>query len=39
MRLGDYIVLLSMTLNALACALYAYQRHGWNVFYFLCALA
>ena len=37
MRWGDWIVVVSMGLNFLACAGYAWQGHGWNAFYFLCA--
>lgn len=39
MRYGDWIVLLSMTLNVSAAGLYAYQGHWNNVGYWLSAFA
>lgn len=38
MRLGDYVVLVSMSLNLLAALAYARQGHWLNVFYWLAAL-
>lgn len=37
MRIGDYIVMLSMTLNVSAACAYAYQGHWWNVLYWAAA--
>lgn len=39
MRYGDWIVLLSMTLNGSAAMLYGYQGHWWNAGYWLSALS
>lgn len=38
MRLGDYILCLSLTLNACAMCAYLYQRHYAQAFYWLAAL-
>ena len=38
MRLGDYILLLSMTLNTCALFAYLWQGHYWQSLYWLCAL-
>lgn len=34
MRLGDYIIFISITLNLLALIAYAYQGHWRNAVYF-----
>ncbi len=38
MRLGDYVLFISMTLNICACAAYLYQRHYAQAFYWGAAL-
>jgi len=38
MRLGDYIVCLSITLNASAMVAYGWQGHYAQTLYWLCAL-
>ena len=38
MRIGDYVVLVSMSLNVTAAVAYAWQGHWLNVFYWLAAL-
>ena len=38
MRLGDYILCLSMTLNVCAMLAYAYQRHWAQAAYWAAAL-
>lgn len=38
MRLGDWVITISMTLNFLAMCAYAYQGHWANSLYWLAAL-
>ena len=38
MRLGDYILVLSITLNLLALCAYAYQKHYAQAFFWAAAL-
>lgn len=38
MRLGDYVLFLSMSLNFCAMCAYAYQQHYVQAFYWLAAL-
>lgn len=38
MRLGDYVVMVSMSLNVLVALAYAWQGHWLNVWYWLAAL-
>ena len=38
MRLGDYILCLSMILNLCALVTYAYQRHWAQAAYWACAM-
>ena len=39
MRLGDYIVFISMALNFSAACAYGAQGHWWNVLYWAAAFA